>query len=78
VALCFKIRFVGLFGKGNDKTLEFILNSVHSQNAAIGICHADHVTPSVLKTSPTSGRCSIDIVFSQTKVMEFSFFLNVT
>jgi hypothetical protein len=47
------------------------------ENTALGIRHADHVAPSILKksaiTSPTSGVRSVGIVRSRTQTMEFSF-----
>jgi hypothetical protein len=47
-----------------------------SENTAVGIRHADHVTPSIRKklaiTSPTSGGRSVGIVRSRTQTMEFS------
>jgi hypothetical protein len=43
---------------------------------AVGICRADHATPSICKTlaltSPTSGCHSVDIVRSWTKATELS------
>jgi hypothetical protein len=48
------------------------------ESTAVGIRHADHVTPSIHKklaiTSPTSGGRSV-IVRSRTQAMEISFFL---
>jgi hypothetical protein len=48
-----------------------------TENTAVGICHADHVAPSVSKTlamtSPTSGGRSVGIVRSRTQTMEFLF-----
>jgi hypothetical protein len=48
-----------------------------TMNTAVGICHADHVAPSIRKTlaitSPTSGGCSVGIVRSRTQTMEFIF-----
>jgi hypothetical protein len=47
-----------------------------TENTAVGIRHADHVAPSILKkltiTSPTSGGRSVGIVRSRTQTMEFS------
>jgi hypothetical protein len=49
-----------------------------SENMAVGICHSDHMAPSIRKklvlTSPTSGGRSVRIVCLQTQAMEFSFF----
>jgi hypothetical protein len=49
-----------------------------TENTAVGIRHADHVTSYIRKklaiTSPTSGGRSVGIVLSQTQTMEFSFF----
>jgi hypothetical protein len=48
-----------------------------TENTAVGIRHADHVTPSIRKTlaitSPTSGGRSVGIVLSRTQTMEFFF-----
>jgi hypothetical protein len=48
-----------------------------TENTAVGIRHADHVAPSILKklaiTSPTSGGRSVGIVRSRTQTMEFFF-----
>jgi hypothetical protein len=45
---------------------------------AVGIRHADNVTPSIRKklalTSPTSGGRSVGIVRMRTEAMEFFFF----
>jgi hypothetical protein len=47
------------------------------ENTVVGIRHADHVAPSILKklaiTSSTSGGRSVGIVRSRTETMEFSF-----
>jgi hypothetical protein len=47
-----------------------------TENMAVGIRHADHVSHSVRKklaiTSPTSGGRSVGIVRSRTQTMEFS------
>jgi hypothetical protein len=47
-----------------------------TENTAVVIRHADHVTPSIRKklaiTSPTSGGRSVGIVRSRTQTMEFS------
>jgi hypothetical protein len=40
-----------------------------TENTAVGIRHADHVT----LTSPTSGGRSVSVVRSRTKAREFSF-----
>jgi hypothetical protein len=46
-----------------------------TENTAVGIRHADHVTPSIRKelaiTSPTGGSRSVGIVRSRTQTMEF-------
>jgi hypothetical protein len=53
-----------------------------TENTAIGIRHADHVAPSILKklaiTSPTIGGRSVGIVRSRTQTIEFSFFSVLT
>jgi hypothetical protein len=54
-----------------------------TENTAIGIRHAHHVAPSIRKklafTSPTSSGRSVDIVRSQTQIMEvFSFSDHIT
>jgi hypothetical protein len=41
---------------------------------SIGIRHADHVAPSIRKSSPTSGCRSVGIIRSGTQVTEFVFF----
>jgi hypothetical protein len=50
-----------------------------TENTAVGIRHADHVAPSILKklaiTLPTSGGRSVGIVRSRTQTMEFSLVL---
>jgi hypothetical protein len=48
-----------------------------TENTAVGICHADHVAPSIRKklaiTPPTSGGRSVGIIVrSRTQTMEFS------
>jgi hypothetical protein len=47
-----------------------------TENTAVGIRHADHVSLSIRKklaiTSPTSGGRSVGIVRSRTQIMEFS------
>jgi hypothetical protein len=47
-----------------------------TENTAVGIRHADHVTPYIRKklaiTSPISGGRSVGIVRSRTQTMEFS------
>jgi hypothetical protein len=51
-------------------------NVYKTENTAVGIGKADHVTPSIRKklaiTSPTSGGRSVGIVRSQTQTTEFS------
>jgi hypothetical protein len=51
-----------------------------TENTAVGIRHADHVTPSIRKKlaiiSPTSGGLSVSIVRSRTQAMEFSLVLS--
>jgi hypothetical protein len=46
-----------------------------TENTAVGICHADHVAPSIRKKlaiiSPTSGGRSVGVVRSRTQIMEF-------
>jgi hypothetical protein len=46
---------------------------------ALGICHADHVAPSIRKklalTSLTSGGCSFGIVHLRTEAMEFLIYI---
>jgi hypothetical protein len=48
-----------------------------TENAAVGIRHADHVAPSIRKKlviiSPTSGGRSVGIVCSRTQTTEFVF-----
>jgi hypothetical protein len=48
-----------------------------TENTAVGIRHADHVTPSIRKklaiTLPTSGGRSVGIVRSRSQIMEFNF-----
>jgi hypothetical protein len=50
-----------------------------TENTAVGIRHADHVTPSISKklaiTSPTNGGRSVGIVRSRTQTMEFVLFI---
>jgi hypothetical protein len=52
-----------------------------TENTAVGILHADHVAPSILKklaiTSPTSGGRSVDVVRSRTQTMEFHIILYI-
>jgi hypothetical protein len=53
-------------------------SGLESLNMAIGICHADHVAPSICKklalTSLTSSGRSVGIVHMWTEAMEFFFF----
>jgi hypothetical protein len=52
---------------------------LETENTAVGICHADHVAPSIPQklaiTSPTSGGRSVGIDLSRNQTMEFSFSL---
>jgi hypothetical protein len=64
-------------------TIEELLDSklaapvYKTENTAVGIRHADHVTPlspqKLAITSPTSGGRSVGIVRSRTHTMEFKF-----
>jgi hypothetical protein len=60
--------------------IEKVAAPVHkTENTAVGICHADHVAPSIRKklaiNSPTSGGRSVGIVRSRTQTTKFfSFF----
>jgi hypothetical protein len=49
-----------------------------TENTAVGICHADHATPSISKklalTSSTNGGRSVGIVRSRTQATEFDFY----
>jgi hypothetical protein len=51
-----------------------------TESMAVGIRHADHVAPSILKklaiTSPTSGGRSVGTVRSRTQTMEFFYIPN--
>jgi hypothetical protein len=52
-----------------------------TKNTAVGICHADHVEPSIRKklsiTSPTSGGRSVGIVLKRTPTMEFYYIITI-
>jgi hypothetical protein len=53
-------------------------SGLENKNTAVGICCADHATPSIRKklalASPTSGGRSVDIVRPRTKTTEFVLF----
>jgi hypothetical protein len=55
----------------------FSISGLDTENAAVGIRHADHATPLYLQklalTSPTSGGRLVGIVGSRTQATEFSF-----
>jgi hypothetical protein len=49
-------------------------SGLENENKAIGICHADHMAPSIklAHASPTSGSRSVGIVCSRIQAMEFN------
>jgi hypothetical protein len=49
-----------------------------TENTAVGICHTDHVAPSIRKTWQLLRRqAAVGIVRSRTKTMEFFFYVAI-
>jgi hypothetical protein len=59
-------------------SMSYIKSGLETQVTAVGIRHADHVTPltpeKLAPTSPTSGGRSVGIICSRTQAMEFVWF----